>query len=69
MNIKTLLSLSSLSLLYLLYNQLVMGRPAGLEARAGRREQRSFPMNASARTEIEAEAGSSVHFSLDGSEG
>jgi hypothetical protein len=24
-----------------------MGRPAGLEARAGRRDQRSFPMNAS----------------------
>jgi hypothetical protein len=40
----------------------VMGRPAGLEARAGRRDQRSFPMNASARTEMEAEAGSSVHF-------
>jgi hypothetical protein len=28
----------------------VMGRPAGLEARAGRRDQRSFPMNALART-------------------
>ncbi len=37
----------------------VMGRPAGLEARAGRRDQRSFPMNASARTEMEAD---SVHF-------
>jgi hypothetical protein len=48
-----------------------MGRPAGLEARAGKRDQRSFPMNASARTEMEAEARSlpvstsSVHFSLD----
>jgi hypothetical protein len=42
-----------------------MGRPAGLEARAGRRDQRSLPMNVSARTEMEAEAGSSVHFSLD----
>jgi hypothetical protein len=34
-----------------------MGRPAGLEAWASRRDQRSFPMNASARTEMEAEAG------------
>ncbi len=38
----------------------VMGRPAGLEARAGKRDWRSFPMNASARIEMEAEAGSAA---------